>query len=65
MRRSGHCSGRLTEANKIVLFKDLPVFNRLPFQDWRNHHEQMQQHSEGIKETLNETKVGIAAYFIS
>lgn len=25
--------------------------------DWRNHHEQMQQHSEGIKTTLSETKV--------
>ncbi|CAB4010709.1 intraflagellar transport 57 homolog, partial [Paramuricea clavata] len=34
----------------------LKVHIRSDNKDWRNHHEQMQQHSEGIKETLTETK---------
>lgn len=34
----------------------LKVHIRGDNKDWRNHHEQMQQHSEGIKDTLSETK---------
>ena len=45
--------------NQIELWEDLfgLMIVEVLFQDWRHHYEQMQNYSEGINVTLQETKV--------